>query len=59
MGALADEISNVEPIEGLSLKHLTTFLCTYLHLPFEVRLVELTIPDKPINRLQKYRKVLK
>jgi len=43
----------------LGLKHRQTFRENYLHPALEQGLIELTIPDKPNSRLQKYRMVEK
>ncbi len=52
-----EELSAVELMRKLELRHRPTFLYTYLHPAIDAGLVELTIPDKPNSRLQKYRKV--
>ena len=51
-----EELSTAELMEKLGLRHRPTFLYTYLHPAINAGLVELTIPDKPNSRLQKYRK---
>lgn len=52
-----DELSASELMKKLGLKHRPTFLYNYVHPAIEAGLVELTIPDKPNSRLQKYRRV--
>jgi ATP-dependent DNA helicase RecG len=37
------------------LSHRPTFLYTYLQAALKAGLIEMTIPDKPTSRLQKYR----
>ncbi len=39
----------------LELKHRPTFLYDYLKPSLEEGFIEMTIPDKPNSRLQKYR----
>lgn len=39
----------------LGLKHRPTFRANYLYTALEADLIEMTIPDKPNSRLQKYR----
>lgn len=51
-----DELSSVELMEKLGLRHRPTFLYSYLHPAIEAGLAELTIPDKPNSRRQKYRR---
>ena len=41
--------------ERLSLKHRPTFRANYLHPALDAGLIEMTLPDKPSSRLQKYR----
>lgn len=41
--------------QTLGLKHRDSFVETYLQPALEAELVEMTIPDKPQSRLQKYR----
>ena len=51
------ELSTREMIGKLGLKHRQTFLQNYLHPAISQNLVEMTIPDKPNSRNQKYRLV--
>ena len=51
------ELSTREMIDKLGLKHRQTFLQNYLHPAISQNLVEMTIPDKPNSRNQKYRLV--
>lgn len=51
-----EELSAAELMRRLELRHRPTFMYSYLHPAIEAGLVELTIPDKPNSRLQKYRK---
>jgi predicted transcriptional regulator len=39
----------------LKLRHRPTFLYTYIQPALRLGLIEMTIPDKPNSRLQKYR----
>jgi ATP-dependent DNA helicase RecG len=41
--------------ETLGLKHRDNFVETYLQPALEAELIEMTFPDKPTSRLQKYR----
>ncbi len=43
----------------LGLKHRQTFRENYLHPALDAGLIEMTLPDKPNSRLQRYRLVLK
>ena len=47
--------STNELMQDLNLKHRPTFLYDYLKPALELGLVEMTMPDKPNSRLQKYR----
>jgi transcriptional regulator CtsR len=49
------EKSGKELIEELKLKHKPTFRMNYLKPAIEAGLIELTIPEKPKSRFQKYR----
>jgi len=42
-------------MEHLLLNHRPTFLYTYLKPALEKNYIEMTIPDKPNSRYQKYR----
>jgi ATP-dependent DNA helicase RecG len=54
--ALNDKpLSSSELREILTIKHRQTFRQNYLHPALEDGLIELTIPEKPNSRLQKYR----
>ena len=44
-----------EIMESMGLAHRPTFLYSYLQPALSVGLIEMTIPDKPTSRLQKYR----
>jgi Fic family protein len=44
-----------ELMEKLQLSHRPTFRKNYLHPALAARLIEMTVPDKPNSRLQKYR----
>jgi len=48
-------LSASELMEKLELSHKPTFRSNYLHPAIEMGLVEMTVPDKPNSRLQKYR----
>lgn len=53
---LGDEtLTGKEVMLKLGLSHRPTFLYTYLHPALKNALIEMTIPDKPNSRLQKYR----
>jgi hypothetical protein len=39
----------------LNIKHRPTFRDNYLHPALDSELIEMTIPEKPSSRLQKYR----
>ena len=47
--------SRVELMEKLSLKHRVNFYENHLRPVIELGIMEMTIPDKPNSRLQKYR----
>lgn len=49
-------LSATEAMKHLKLSHRPTFRANYLHPAITAGLVELTIPDKPSSRLQKYRR---
>ena len=50
-----NELSVVEMLERLRLKHRPSFLDTYLKPSLNNHLIEMTIPDKPNSKYQKYR----
>lgn len=51
-----DILSASQLMERLGLSHRPTFRNNYLHPALEAGLIEMTIPDKPNSRNQKYRK---
>jgi hypothetical protein len=51
----SDAKTTNELMLDLELKHRPTFLYDYLKPSLEQGFVEMTIPDKPNSRLQKYR----
>ena len=53
--AMEGEMKRAELQEALGLKHTPHFRDAYLRPALEAGLIELTIPDKPNSRLQKYR----
>ncbi|MGA3171361.1 MAG: Fic family protein [Chthoniobacteraceae bacterium] len=53
--ALAGEMKRTELQKALGLKHEDHFREAYLIPAIQSGLVEMTIPDKPKSRLQKYR----
>ncbi|MCD7956531.1 MAG: Fic family protein [Lachnospiraceae bacterium] len=53
----SEELSAVELMERLGLSHRPTFRKNYLNPAMEQGLVEMTMPDKPNSRNQKYRKI--
>jgi hypothetical protein len=48
-------LSASELMKNLGLSHRPTFRNNYLHPALAKGLIEMTIPDKPNSRLQKYR----
>ena len=52
-------LSAADMMEQLSLKHRPTFRKNYLHPALEAGLIEMTIPQTPNARGQKYRKLIK
>lgn len=50
-----DSLPALEIMQKLGLKHRPTFRNNYLHPALHYGLIEMTIPDKPNSRLQKYR----
>lgn len=51
-----DELSAVQLMERPGLSHRPTFRKKYLHPALDMGLIEMTIPDKPNSRNQKYRR---
>lgn len=51
-----DELSAVQIMERLGLSHRPTFRKNYLHPALDKGLIEMTIPNKPNSRNQKYRR---
>lgn len=49
------ERSSGELRQALGIKHRPTFRKNYLHPALKAGLIEITLPDKPNSRLQKYR----
>lgn len=52
---LRDEMKRTELQNALGLKHEDHFRDAYLKPALELGMVEMTLPDKPRSRLQKYR----
>lgn len=52
----SDELSAVQIMERLGLSHRPTFRKNYLHPALDKGLIEMTIPNKPNSRNQKYRR---
>ena len=52
---MSGESSREELMRNLDLRHREHFYRTYLGPAVEAGLIELTVPDKPTSRLQKYR----
>ncbi len=50
-----DTLSASELMQRLGLSHKPTFTNNYLHPSIDKDLIEMTVPDKPNSRLQKYR----
>jgi predicted transcriptional regulator len=48
-------LSAISLMKSLGLSHRPTFRNNYLHPAIENEFIEMTIPDKPNSRLQKYR----
>jgi ATP-dependent DNA helicase RecG len=55
LSVMNDEMSRAALQETLGLKHRDNFVETYLQPALEAELIEMTLPDKPNSRLQKYR----
>lgn len=51
-----DELSAMQLMERLGLSHRPTFRKNYLRPALDAGLIEMTIPDKPNSRNQKYRR---
>lgn len=51
-----DELSAAQLMERLSLSHRPTFRKNYLRPALDMGLIEMTIPDKPNSKNQKYRR---
>ena len=51
-----DELSAAQIMERLGLSHRPTFRKNYLRPALDKGLIEMTVPDKPNSRNQKYRK---
>jgi len=49
-------LSAVDLMERLGLKHRPTFRKNYLHPALDAGLIEMTLPQTPNTRSQKYRK---
>lgn len=55
LGALQGEMKRIELQAALGLRHEDHFRDAYLKPALDAGLIEMTIPDKPRSRLQKYR----
>ena len=55
IAALQGEMNRVETMAALGLSDRKHFAGTYLHPGIDAGLVEMTLPDSPRNRKQKYR----
>lgn len=55
LSMMQGEMSRAEIQAGLDLKHLPHLRDAYLNPALHQGLIEMTIPDKPRSRLQKYR----
>ena len=56
MVALTEEMSRAELQAALSLTHRDYFTAAYLRPALEAGLIEMTLPDKPTSRIQRYRR---
>ena len=56
VAALTGEMSRAELQAALSLTHRDYFTATYLRPALEAGLIEMTLPDKPTSRNQRYRR---
>jgi ATP-dependent DNA helicase RecG len=52
---LDGELSGLDIMQRLKLNHKPNFRLEYLQPAIKEKIVEMTIPDKPNSRLQKYR----
>lgn len=50
------EMNKAELMKVLGMSHVENFRLTYLQPALKAGLIEMTIPDKPNSRLQKYRR---
>ena len=55
LSVISGEMTRAELQEHLGMKHVPHFRNAYLRPALDAGLIELTIPDKPNSRLQKYR----
>lgn len=55
LAVMAGEMKRVEMQQALGLKHEDHFRQAYLQAALQAGLVEMTVPDKPRSRLQRYR----
>ena len=55
LAAMSGAMSRLEIQAALNLKHEDHFRAAYLVPALQTGLIEMTIPDKPKSRLQKYR----
>lgn len=53
----SDELSASQIMERLNLSHRPNFRKNYLRPALDAGLIEMTIPDKPNGRNQKYRRI--
>ncbi len=53
----SDELSASQIMERLNLSHRPNFRKNYLRPALDAGLIEMTIPDKPNSRNQKYRRI--
>ncbi len=59
LAVLQGEMKRVDIQEALGLKHDEHFRLAYLQPALNAGLIEMTIPDKPTSRLQRYRRTIK
>ena len=50
-----DELPRVDIMRKLQLEHKQNFIKNYIQPALKLGFIEMTIPDKPNSRLQKYR----